>query len=66
MNALSIILLLTETAKLANGLSEAVQKGEMTPEEAVESWKKSVANWNRSVDMWRATPAPASEPSSEG
>lgn len=59
MDPLALILLLTEAAKLANSLSEAVQKGAMSPEEAAESWEKSSTNWSRSVTMWKATPAPA-------
>ncbi len=60
-DVLSLILFMTQAAKLANTLSEAMQAGTMTPEEAAATWQKSAATWSGAVDMWRATPTPTPE-----
>ncbi len=58
MDPITLLLFFTQAAKLANTIAEALQTGEMSPEEAEAQWKKVSATWSGSAAMWRATPAP--------
>jgi len=55
MDPLTAIGLLLEAANLANMLALQVQKGDKTPEEALEEWRYSKASWDAAKDTWDRT-----------
>ena len=58
MDPVTVGLGILQGIKLGTALLEAMNKGDMTPEEAAQKWSDASKTWGNAVDMWNAAKAP--------